>query len=224
MKTVLFDMDGVLIDVRRSYLVVIQKTIAHFSLQNISFRDIARYRNLGGLNNDWDLCQAILKDRGFQLDKKEIVSVFQTLYLGANFDGLITQETSFIETRILSHLCPTYAIGIVTGRPRIEAEFTLKRLGLWPFFPVCITADDVAPGKGKPHPQGLILAMKKSGTAQGYYVGDTVDDMQAALAAGLKPIGVAAIAQDRVQQTEVLLQQGAAWILDDVNKIMEVLL
>lgn len=223
MRSVLFDMDGVLIDVRKSYLSSIQKTVIHFSQGEISLLEIQSYRNRGGLNNDWDLCEAVLQDRGLKPQKQEIISVFQSVYLGCDFSGLINQETAFIQARTLQVLSRRFALGIVTGRPRPEAEFTLKKLGLWSFFPVCITSDDMPPGKGKPHPYGLILAAKRLGATQAFYIGDTVDDVQAALSAGMRPLGVVQDAQNRSRQEHILRQEGASTVLDDVNKINEVL-
>ncbi|MGI0035655.1 MAG: hypothetical protein ACRD98_07295, partial [Nitrososphaera sp.] len=63
----LFDIDGVLVDIRRSYNTAIKKTV-EFVLNQISgraFRNlvtdqiILRFRQAGGFNNDADTCYAI---------------------------------------------------------------------------------------------------------------------------------------------------------------------
>ncbi|MFC2160841.1 HAD family hydrolase [Acidobacteriota bacterium] len=228
MRSILFDMDGVLVDVRGSYLVAIQETVVHFSKNGISLEEIKSTRNRGGLNNDWDLCEAVLKDRGVQPAKSEIIAVFQSFYLGSDqaeveFKGLINREKAFIKMEILGELIRSWTLGVVTGRPRPEAVFTLKKLELWPFFKTCITADDIPTGKGKPDPWGILLALERIGADLAYYVGDTVDDMLAACASGLPAVGIAHDPENRRRQREILRKAGAKAVLNDVNEIMEVI-
>lgn len=64
MKAVLFDMDGVLVDVSLSYRLTIKKVVERLGSYEISFSQIQEYKNKGGFNNDWDLTRAILWDRG----------------------------------------------------------------------------------------------------------------------------------------------------------------
>ncbi len=67
---IIFDMDGVLIDVSGSYREVVRRTVVHYlqwiigaeQLNNefISLSDIDGIKKDGGLNNDWDLSYAII--------------------------------------------------------------------------------------------------------------------------------------------------------------------
>ena len=66
MKAALFDMDGVLVDVSKSYLVAIQKTVEFYLNMTVGLREIQKYKNRGGLNNDWDLTECILKEKDRQ--------------------------------------------------------------------------------------------------------------------------------------------------------------
>lgn len=67
MDILIFDMDGVLIDVSRSYRKTIQQTI-HIYLEHclglradlVSNEDISLFKSAGGFNNDWDLTAAFL--------------------------------------------------------------------------------------------------------------------------------------------------------------------
>jgi phosphoglycolate phosphatase-like HAD superfamily hydrolase len=65
--------------------------------------------------------------------------------------------------------------------------------------------------------------MERTGSSQAIYVGDTVDDMEAACAAGIPAVGIVNDPESRKSQREVLIQAGAMAVLDDVNEIMEVL-
>ena len=59
---VVFDMDGVLVDVADSYRETICRTVEHFTGRPITRELIQDYKNRGGWNNDWALSQKILAD------------------------------------------------------------------------------------------------------------------------------------------------------------------
>jgi HAD superfamily phosphatase len=70
MDLLIFDMDGVLIDVTKSYRETIRKTVLiylerclGFEMGNkepVSEEDIALFKSAGGFNNDWDLTSGLL--------------------------------------------------------------------------------------------------------------------------------------------------------------------
>ena len=70
--------------------------------------------------------------------------------------------------------------------------------------------DDVQ--KGKPDPEGILNAKALCGTHQTWMVGDNIDDVLAAKAAGAIPIGVG-------PNREALLAAGAAIVLEDINQL-----
>lgn len=223
MNRILFDMDGVLVDVSRSYRITVQKTVELFAKQRIGLHEIQSYKNWGSLNNDWDLTECILKEKGITIEKEKIISVFQEIYLGNNFNGLIQNENWLLDLDVLKKIEEKYAIGIVTGRPRKEASYALRRFKVESFFPVLITMDDIPNGKHKSHPFGIELAMGKLPGLKTYYFGDTIDDMIAAREANAIPIGVINPAGSKNTLKKLLEDHGAVCVLDDINKILEVL-
>ena len=70
MDILIFDMDGVLIDVSRSYRETIQRTVQIYLGTCLGFEDktkglvtkedISLFKSAGGFNNDWDLTSALL--------------------------------------------------------------------------------------------------------------------------------------------------------------------
>lgn len=223
MKGVLFDMDGVLVDVSRSCRLAIKKTAESFLGQKISLSKIQEYKNRGGFNNDWDLTQEVLKDYGIQMDKDIIVNVFQKIYLGDNFNGLIKNENWMLEENILKKISENFKLGIVTGRPNKEACHALERFKMKIYFPVLITMEDVPFHRAKPDPLGILLALKKLQINEAFYVGDTVDDIRAARRANTVPVGVICDSSHYEKQAKLLLNHGAHWILKDINELWEVL-
>ena len=224
MKAILFDMDGVLVDVSSSYRLAIKRTVESFMSSEISLSEIQAFKNRGGLNNDWDLTDFILRENGVNIERKKIIDTFQAIYLGDDFNGLIANEKWLAKRRMLEALHNKYALGIVTGRPRLEARYVLRRFDVARYFAVMITMADVPPDKGKPDPYGLLRATEKLSTTSGWYLGDTIDDMAAAAAAKLTPVGVlcASDTDDRESQRKLLCAHGAQHILSDVNEIAEV--
>ena len=90
---ILFDMDGVLVDVSESYRKAIQETVKFFTGKSALLAEIQALKEKGGFNNDWDLTEAILLERGKVLPKAEIIRKFQEIYWGTDRKrGLIDNE------------------------------------------------------------------------------------------------------------------------------------
>jgi len=58
---IVFDMDGVLVDVTASYRTTIQATIRHFTGYEPSNEEIQDWKNRGGFNDDWKLSHQMIK-------------------------------------------------------------------------------------------------------------------------------------------------------------------
>ncbi len=69
-EVIIFDMDGVLVDVSASYRQTIAQTVETYFVRGFGFRkphrplidekDIACFKEIGGFNNDWDLTAGLL--------------------------------------------------------------------------------------------------------------------------------------------------------------------
>lgn len=222
-ELLIFDMDGVIVDTRNSYRLAIKGTYEHFSGKELTPEDIQHAKNQGGLNNDWDLTEFLLRKSGIIADFQEIVNKFQELYFGQNGSGFIQNETMIISRESLLNLSKTYDMAIFTGRPKLEAEFALQRWNLEElFFPV-ITMDDIPKEFHKPDPYGVnyILDIVKPSTS--YYLGDTVDDMIAAQQANVLGIGVLPPQDKSEDLLNRLNSAGAFEVLDDTEKIIDFL-
>jgi len=219
MKGLLFDMDGVLVDVSQSYRRAIKETVRRLSGRNVSYSLIQKYKNRGGLNNDWDLTDMMLRDMGKKVSKKTVIDTFQRFYKGDDFDGLIRYERWLLSSKSLKALKSRFRLGIVTGRPRQEADYVLRRFDVKVHFAAVITMDDVPHDRQKPDPIGLQMALRSLAVEDSYYIGDCVDDMLAARRAGIAGIGVA----EEQDLRELLINSGAQFVLKDVNQIVEVL-
>ncbi|MBI5227558.1 histidinol-phosphate transaminase [Candidatus Micrarchaeota archaeon] len=186
---VIFDVDGVLIDVSKSYREAIIRTVKEFSGKDISDNSISKLKEIPGFNDDWDCSYALSKgitdpkkvDRNSSV-YQQMKNYFQKQYLGE----LIQKEKPLLDLKILEDLSERgMKFGVVTGRPREEALIALRSSGITPKYikEECIIAKEDAPEK--PSPEPLFLAKKKLGAKNPIYVGDTSSDKLAAERAGM---------------------------------------
>jgi HAD superfamily phosphatase len=209
-----FDMDGVLVEVSESYRETVVLTVKHFTGSTITRESIQEYKNQGGWNNDWLLSQKICRDLGVEIPYADIVQYFNYLFLD---QGMIHRERWIPRDGLLDRLAEKFEFAIFTGRTTEEAEITLQREGLRDRF-LLVTADDVE--REKPAPDGLLKIAALDPAKKLLYIGDTVDDARCAKAAYVPFIGVAARRSPRREELVALLQlEGAIQVIEDINEI-----
>lgn len=215
-QVIVFDMDGVLVDVTESYRETIVQTVRHFSGRTIERALIQTYKNQGGWNNDWALSQKILADMGHTVPYAKVVEEFQKLFLPP--DGLISREVWIDTTGTLARLNARYAFTVFTGRLRAEAQITLDRFAGHLRFAAVIGEDDVT--HPKPHPEGLHKVAGLYPGARRIYIGDTLDDARAAQGAGVPFIGVGhARDAGHAATVELMKAHGAIAVIESINQL-----
>lgn len=200
---IIWDMDGVLVDVSQSYRLAIKLTAEEITRTDVSFDKISLIKSYVGLNNDWDatyvLSQSILlpdldiESQIKTLDKskesklyKQIKDLFQSKYLGDSLDqriqnktnsGLIdTSEELLISKVQLEKFKDKYRkMGIATGRPRDEAIYTLKKNSIYSLFDSIVCLEDTA--LSKPNPDPILKVIKELGQVNPIYIGDSPSDV-----------------------------------------------
>jgi HAD superfamily phosphatase len=221
-RVLVFDMDGVLVDVTESYREAIQRTVEHFTGNRVTRELIQQFKNAGGWNNDWNLSHRLIRDAGVEVTFEEVVDRFNALFMGENDDGLIVRERWVAAPGLLDRLERRYRFAIFTGRSRFELDPTLRRVGMETRFDPLITHELVA--HHKPAADGLLMIAQHHPGAELWYVGDTVDDAGSAQAAGVPFIGISAPENPhRDQLTRAFHLAGAAAVLDDINQLESVL-
>lgn len=250
-SAVLFDMDGVIADVSRSYRRAIVETAAAFGV-TLSAAEITEAKSAGNANNDWVLTQRLLKARGVEVGIDDVTRTFERFYQGdegAGVPGLWREETLLVDRAWLQGLAERCTLGIVTGRPRRDAERFLAHFGLADLFGVMVTMED---GPAKPDPRPVLLALERLAEIAGervvggdgsvgvldpvfvggvWMIGDTPDDVVAARRAGVVPIGVVAPSdrgsggdgEGERSAARVLYGAGAALVLGETSELSEVM-
>ena len=194
-RLLLFDMDGVLVDVSSSYRRAIAETVYHFTGREVTDGQVQRLKDAGGYNDDWKVTHALVLEAGVDASFGRIVDEFQRRYRGDAWNGLITRETPLVRTETLLALKAGRIFGIVTGRPEAEARYALKANGWASLFPLLIPMEKQE-RRGKPDPYALQQAVAmlaacgvRVPTHEAAYVGDMGDDMLAARRAGMYAVG-----------------------------------
>lgn len=224
-------MDGVLVDVSNSFRRAVIETARELGGVAVTPAEVQAYKDRGGFNNDWVLTHTILRDGGCEVPFDEVVAAFNRRYRGTAGEGLIAEEPPLARTETLEALAASAELALVTGRPLEDARFTLRRFGWEHLFPVVVGMEEQA-GREKPDPYPLALAMARLAERDdgrplrpggAVYAGDTVDDIRAALAAGLVPVGIVPPYLDAESHADTLRRAGAHRILHDVNLLPELL-
>ena len=217
----IFDMDGVLVEVTESYRAAIQATVKHFTGNEKPSRvEIQDWKNRGGFNDDWLLSHRMIQDRGGSTAYQDVVDYFQSIFLGdaaKEIPGLILREEWIATDGLFGRLAAQHHLAVFTGRLNSEACLTLDRFGPGIFDPI-VGSDDVM--KGKPHPEGILKICSALTHGKCWYIGDTVDDARAAGAAKVPFIGIAARGNPRYDELVRLLRaENAVAVLDDINSL-----
>ncbi len=204
---VIFDVDGVLIDVSKSYHFSIKDTVDHFTGKDIPLEELRDIKFSFGINNDWDVSVAgiLYADSGLPLDKfkkdfKDYSKTLELMYKYAEERGIKLPDykdlVEFFEEKYRIHrlkeelIFPHEALerirekaditGVITGRPFEDLDFSFKHFDLYRYFDLVITEDDIPdPHLRKPSSYPLKLFFEKfQYTDPVFYIGDTVSDKQ----------------------------------------------
>jgi HAD superfamily phosphatase len=178
-KILIFDVDGVLVDVRRSYWLSGLETMRFLTGKRVGWAGLHEWKSKPGNNDDWRMVSNWATALGRPTTYEEAREAFQQFYWGKNGKlGNVRKEKMVVRPRQIERWARRFELNLFTGRTRQEFSYTFDR---WPaarFFQNVITMDDVK--RKKPHPDGLlkILGRRYPGTA--LYVGDNIDDALAA--------------------------------------------
>ncbi len=208
MLTILFDWDGTIVDSMPAILQTEAAICRHFGL---SF-DESIFRRTYSPN--WSLTYRSL---GVPEDRfQEADQIWATTFHSEKMRPFLGVENALARLAAAG-----YALGIVTSADRAEVEPVLSRLGLDELLRVRVFGDDTE--EAKPHPRPLQLALRRAGVAKpedALYVGDALDDMRMAAAAGVPGIGIVSL----VGTADDLLAAGASDSADSVVEWVDRLL
>ncbi|MBK8976977.1 MAG: TIGR01548 family HAD-type hydrolase [Planctomycetes bacterium] len=224
-QALLFDLDGVLADVSTSYRRAIVETAATFGVA-VTHDAIRELKMRGAANNDWVLTRELCAAAGVDVDLPTVTARFEELYQGTARPGsharpgLCETERPLVDAATWRALAERLPLGVVTGRPRPDAERFLARHGLLDRVATLVCMGDTPP---KPDPAPVRRALTGLGVARAWLLGDTRDDLDAARGAGVVPLAMPAPGEPAPAATAHLLACGAARVVTSPADLLELL-
>ncbi len=185
-KAVIFDKDGVLMLTEEIYFRAFRDTVKKYG-GNKEFTWEDHYHYIGTPTSETFF--AVREKYGLTVSFDEFVETYRRGYRKIIEEEGLKSPTGVKE--LLDSLKKEnipFAIG--TGGGAKSTELTLRKAGLFEYFNIFVTADDVA--NGKPDPETFFLAAKKLGVKPDdcVVIGDAINDVLAAKSAGMKMIAI----------------------------------
>jgi HAD superfamily hydrolase (TIGR01548 family) len=178
-QILIFDVDGVLIDVRGTYWRSGLETVRYLSGKRVTYAELHKWKSKPGYNDDWRMTADWVTSLGRPTTYQEARAAFEKFYWGTNGKlGNVRNEKFLITPRQVARWARRFELNLFTGRNRREFSFTFDRWPSTAHFRTVVTMDDV--NKIKPHPEGLLKILDKRNPATALYVGDNIDDALAA--------------------------------------------
>jgi HAD superfamily phosphatase len=218
-KLIIFDVDGVLVDVHGSFHRSILDTVRHFTGRRFTYADIQQWKRRSGYNDDWRLSTDWINSLGEKAEYAQVKRIFQKIYWGTNGTrGNVWRERWLVPPRLLERWAERAELALFTGRTRRELHHTLEHFGVSRLFSRVVTMDDVE--HLKPHPEGLLRLLNGTDPKAALYLGDNLDDALASKRACVPFLGVLRHGSEahRVRAAQ-LRRHGARAILHSTNEL-----
>src|SRR5712692_6702864 len=210
-EILIFDVDGVLVDVRGTYWRSALETVRHITGKRVTYAELHRWKSKPGFNDDWSMVSAWVSSLGHPTSYDEARAAFERFYWGSDGKpGNVRNEKLIVTPRQIEKWAQSFELNLFTGRTRREFSFTFERWPATKHFRTIITMDDAI---RKPHPEGL----QKN-------LGDNIDDALAAREANVPFMAIVAPGEDGYRRRAARFHElGALALLPRVTELFRIL-
>jgi len=184
-EILIFDVDGVLVDVRESFWRSALETMRFLTGKRVTWAEFYKWKNKPGNNDDWSMVSSWATALGRPTTYDQARDAFQKFYWDSDGrPGNVRREKILVTPKQVQRWARRFELNLFTGRTRREFTYTFAKWRASSQFRTVVTMDDVA--RKKPHPDGLVKILAGRSPQTALYVGDNVDDALAAQAAGVR--------------------------------------
>ena len=224
-EILIFDVDGVLVDVRDTYWRSAIETIRYLTGESVTHAELHRWKSKPGNNDDWQMVAAWSTELGRPTTYEEAREAFGKFYWGTDAQpGNVLREKIIVPPTQIRKWAARFELNLFTGRNRREFHHTFSTWSGTAYFKTIVTMDDVK--KMKPHPEGLYRILGKRDPATALYLGDNIDDALAARDAGVPFAAIIAVGEHNYRKRAAAFRElGAVALLPravDVNKLFTI--
>lgn len=206
-RTILFDLDGTLIDTNELIIASFTHTIEQYSDRSYKREEILDF--IGP-----PLRESLQKVNPDKVE--EMVETYRKHNI-ENHNRYVKAYEGVVET-IETLKEQGYKLGIVTTKMRNTVHMGLELTNLDGLFETVVTLDDVT--NAKPHPEPIVKALNHldSQASEAMMVGDNTHDIEAGQNAGTKTAGVAWTVKGR----KVLDDLNPDYMLDNMRDLLKI--
>jgi HAD superfamily phosphatase len=221
-KILIFDVDGVLVNVKETYWRSALQTIKHITGKSATWGEFYEWKRQSGNNDDWTMVSRWATARGIPTTYEQARIAFQLFYWGKDGKlGNVRREKLLVTPRLIRKWAKRRELNLFTGRTRREFRYTFEKWPATESFRMVVTMDDA---RKKPHPDGLHDILGKRDPKTALYLGDNIDDALAAKSAGVPFMAILPKGSfDYREQAKAFRELGALKLLErarDLDKLL----
>lgn len=210
-ETLIFDLDGTLIDPRRDFFKSLNQALVKFDLP--PFKDMEQIRPFLGPGAAY-LIDTILPPERIS-EAQDFIDCYRSIYR----EHCLDETTLYPGVRETLPLIKGRKMAIATNKPGYIARQILDGLDVSGYFPLIIGGEEI--DRPKPDPEMIEITLERLGAGResAMIVGDSYCDIESGQAAGLRTCGAAYGFNDR----SVLEPLNPDYMIDHFSQLMEII-
>src|SRR6267378_7069300 len=127
-EILIFDVDGVLVDVRGTYWRSALDTVRHLTGKRVTYEELHRWKAKPGNNDDWNMVAQWVTSLGKPMNYEEAREAFSKFYWGTpERPGNVRNEKHIVSPKQIERWAKRYELNLFTGRTRQEFTYTFAK-------------------------------------------------------------------------------------------------